>query len=117
MGKKKTEPMGWMPRLRVYASADMVALSKACKDITGELLDMSGQASGRSQSFQNADKLASFVYVSKDCGLDPYIIATHEAVHVVDDYMTMIGEDSCGSEIRAYMTESVVRCIMAQIGD
>lgn len=106
-------PMKRFPRIRVYASRDIRKLEKLCIEKTGENLDTSGEYDGFAQTFAKGSKVKSFVYISESA--DDFTIIIHEASHVADSYLNAIEERECGTEFRAYLTESVADCIRSQI--
>ncbi len=111
----KTNPISRLPKLKVYAYTDADEMARAKVEKVGQHGDNVDKDlySGYAQCYSMGDRMKAFVFVAKTKGWR--YTAIHEASHVVDKYFDMLSEDDPGTETRAYMVESVARCIIKQI--
>jgi hypothetical protein len=104
-------PLDLMPQVHVYLHFDRAEAMKSILDATGEHGRFE-DADGQVYIMVNGGVLKAWVLVEAEAeGNELASLLAHEAVHIAQDYMDMLGEERPGIEHMAYL----VQCILLEL--
>lgn len=104
-------PLDLMPQVNVYLHFDRAEALRSILDATGEH-GLFEEADGQVFIMTSGGVLKAWVLVEAEAeGNELASLLAHEAVHIAQDYMEMLGEERPGIEHMAYL----VQCILLEL--